>query len=100
MRLSGLQKFIIIETYLSPNKTKFKADFYVFYAKEKLRKTRKAILDVIHKSIESLVSRDLLVAYGRKTGEKWFVDRVKITSRGRKAARELIFRKQRKLPIG
>jgi len=60
---------------------------------------KKTIQDIIHKSLENLVVKDLLVAYGRKTAQKWYIDKVKITSQGKRLALKLIKNRQRKLPI-
>jgi len=98
MRLSKLQKYILKECYLNKNKISVKADFYGFYPRKELTKNLKNIQDVVHKSLESLVAKDLAVAHGRKTAQKWFINKVKLTSKGRKMARELIKKRQRKLP--
>jgi predicted DNA-binding protein YlxM (UPF0122 family) len=97
MRLSSLQKYILSRCCLNKGGG-IKAEFYDFYAKEN-NISRKAVHDIIHKSLESLVSKDLLVAYGKKTKEKWFIHKVKLTSRGQKTAKKIIKERQRKLPI-
>lgn len=97
MRLSGLQKYILSRCRLNKG-AGAKADFYGFYAKEN-NISRKTVQDIVHKSLESLVEKDLLVAYGKKTKEKWFIHKVKLTARGQKAANEIIKSRQIKLPI-
>lgn len=99
MRLSKLQKYILTSFYLNKSNFKVKQDFYSFYPKETLAKNKKIIQDIIHKSLENLVSKDLLVAFGKKTAEKWYIDKVKITSRGRHLAVKIIKNRQRRLPI-
>ncbi|MFA4941075.1 MAG: hypothetical protein WC582_00550 [Patescibacteria group bacterium] len=98
MRLSSLQKYILSRCCLN-NGAGVKADFYSFYEKNKSNISLKIIQDIIHKSLESLVEKDLLVAYGKKTKQKWFIHKVKLTSRGQKAAKEIIKERQVKLPI-
>ena len=98
MRLSGLQKYILNQCYLK-NNAGAKADFYGFYPKKEIDKNKKGIQDIIHKSLESLVAKDLLVAFGRKTAKKWFINKVKLTPKGKRAAKEIIKQRQRKLPI-
>lgn len=98
MRFSRLQKYILSQCYFSKG-AKLKADFYNFYSKKKIERNKKNVQDIIHKSLESLIFNDLLIAFGRKTAQKWFIDRVKLTRQGRKLAREIIKSRQRKLPI-
>ena len=99
MRLSKLQKYILNQCYLSKNKAKLKADFYSFYSKKELEKNQRNITDVIHRSLESMVAKDFLIAYGKKTSQKWFIQKVKLTSEGKRVAKEIIKQRQRKLPI-
>ena len=98
MRLSGLQKYILNQCYLNKNKTRLKIDFYVFYSKSKRKKIKK-VQDIIHRSLENLVAKYLIIAYGRKTAQKWFINKVKLTSKGKRVAKETIKKRQRKLPI-
>jgi len=95
MRLSKLQKYILEKCY--NYKSALPVDFYDFYGAK--NKSRKLIQDIIHKSLDSLVDKDLLTATGKKTAQKWFIHRVKLTNLGRKSAVRLIKNKQRKLPI-
>jgi len=98
MRLSGLQKYILNQCYLK-NGGGLRGDFYGFYSKKELAENKKNREDIIHNSLESLVAKDLLVAFGRKTAQKWFINKVKLTAKGRKIAKEIIKQRQRKLPI-
>ncbi len=99
MRLSKLQKYILTSFYLNKQNVKFKKDFYSFYPTEKFKKDKKSIQDIIHKSLENLTAKDLLASYGRKTAEKWFIDKVRLTGQGRHLALKMIKNRQRKLPI-
>ncbi len=99
MRLSKLQKYVLTSFYLHKQTIKSKADFYNFYSVEQYKKNKKTIQDIIHKSLENLVAKDLAVAYGRKTAQKWYIDKVKITSQGKRLALKIIKNRQRKLPI-
>lgn len=95
MRLSKLQKYILEKCY--NYKCPSPADFYDFYGKK--FKSRKLVQDVIHKSLNSLVAGDMLTAQGKKTAQKWFIYRIKLTNLGKKNAILIIKNKQRKLPI-
>jgi len=99
MRLSGLQKYILGQCYLNKNGLAAKADFYGFYPKKEFEENKKNIQDIVNKSLESLVAKDLLVAFGHKTAQKWFINKVKLTPGGKRAAKEIIKSKQRRLPI-
>jgi len=99
MWLSKLQKYILLQCYLSKDKSKLKVDFYDFYSKQDLEKNYKNVQDAIHKSLENLTKKDLLISFGKKTAYKWFIEKVKLTANGRNLVREIISKKQRKLPI-
>jgi len=95
MRLSKLQKYILQKCY--NYKSSLPVDFYDFYKGKDKR--HKLVQDIIHKSLDSLVAGDLLTALGKKTAQKWFIHKVKLTNLGRKKAISIIKNKQRKLPI-
>ncbi|MBI4779578.1 hypothetical protein HY797_03965 [Candidatus Falkowbacteria bacterium] len=101
MRLSKLQKYILAEIYNS--KSALPADFFDFYSSApaggKNAENKKIIQDTIHKSLDSLVAGDLLIAIGKKTAKKWFIHKVKLTNFGKKLAIKIIKNRQRKLPI-
>ncbi|KKR91295.1 MAG: hypothetical protein UU95_C0034G0017 [Parcubacteria group bacterium GW2011_GWC2_42_12] len=95
MRLSRLQKHILEKCY--NYKSSWPTDFYDFYGEK--TKSRKLVQDIIHKSLDSLVDKDLLSASGKKTARKWFIHKVKLTNLGRKLAIRIIKNKQCRLPI-
>ncbi len=96
MRLSKLQKYILGKCYLY--KSAHPADFKDFY-KKSAGQNLKIIHDVIHKSLESLTAKDLIVSYGKKTAKKWFITKIKLTAQGRHLAVTIIKNRQRRLPI-
>ena len=97
MRLSKLQKYILTKCLEAKNKTEWPKNFLEFYPKAQLAKNKKSIQDIIHKSLESLTTDDLVVAYGHRTAQKWFIQKVKLTARGRKKAIAIIKSRQMKL---
>lgn len=99
MRLSKLQKYVLTSFLLNKTSVKLKSDFYNFYSADFFKKHKKALMDSVHKSLDNLVAKDLLIAFGRKTAAKWFITKVKITPPGKKLAFEIIKNRQRKLPI-
>ena len=99
MRLSKLQQYILTQCYFSKDDVNLKVDFYDFYPKKDLEKNYKNIQDTIHKSLESLTKKDLIISFGKKTAYKWFIEKVKLTAKGRNLAKEFISKRQRKLPM-
>ncbi len=99
MRLSKLQKYVLTSFIINKNSVKLKTDFYNFYTADFFKKHKKALQDSVHKSLDNLVAKDLLIAFGKKTAAKWFITKVKITPLGRKLAYQIIKNRQRKLPI-
>ncbi len=61
-----------------------------FYAKQAHRP--KDVEGVITKSLERLIDKELLVGYGRRTPHKWFIEEVRLTTKGRRTARALLGR--------
>jgi len=47
----------------------------------------------------SLIDRELLIGYGKRTPHKWFVTHVRLTRLGVKKAVEILEQKQIKLPL-
>jgi len=99
MRLSSLQKYILENCYLSKNGEISKNESSDFYAERRNKKMDKDIQDVLHRSIENLGVKNLVIVYGRKTAHKWFINKIRLTARGRRIAQELVVAKQRRLPI-
>ncbi len=90
MRLSRLQKYILAKCYYDKKGIAGRREFYDFYSKEELNNRRKSVEIAVHNSIERLVEKDLLTAYGHKTAKRWFIHKAKITNSGKKVIRELI----------
>lgn len=88
MRLSDLQKYILKQTYVAGPRCP-RTVFERYY-----KKTSENDQDVITRSIERLIGRGLLVGYGHKTSEKFYIQKVSLTPTGRKVARELRLRDQ------
>ncbi len=99
MKFSELQKYVLINCYLAHPQARRKEYFFNFYNRDNTIKNRKIVQDIIHNSLESLVRRDLLVAWGKKTSKKWFIEKVQLTIGGGKIARGLVAGRQKKLPI-
>ncbi|MBU0707753.1 hypothetical protein KKG41_05275 [Patescibacteria group bacterium] len=94
MRLSPLQKFILVEVYANRNKKTHRKLFNRFYQAQKKRPKPYDIQNIITKSIERLIDRELLMGYGRRTSRKWFIDEVNLTNLGRRIAKTLLGEQQ------
>ena len=99
MRLSKLQKYILLKCNERKDSTTARNIFYDFYTKKEQKENKKSILTSTHASLENLVEKDLIVALGRKTARKWYIEKVKLTARGRKLALKTLKSRQRRLPI-
>ena len=97
MKLSKLQKYILKQAYLSRGRLA-KAKMLKFYDKYKKKPKHDDMVNIITKSVDRLIKKELLVGHGIKTAKKWFVREVKMTPRGRKWAKQ-IFGQQMKLPF-
>ena len=97
MRLSSLQKYILKNLLSSKGKSK-RTQLLRFYDKQKNPPKKEDQLGIMTKSLERLIDKGLMIGYGRRTPEKWFIDEVQLTDYGRKAARKL-FGQQQRLPF-
>jgi len=105
MRLSNLQKYILLECYNSKTGRINRLRLGHFYDTIKNIKKPEIHLQtkIITKSIERLIDKGLLVGFGERTKEKWFIKDIKITVKGRKEGKKLLgeqmklkFRKRKK----
>ena len=108
MRLSTLQKFILTECYSRKGRVK-KNILLGFYDKrrydlcnsrdrisgiEQLLPSAKDQVDIITKSVESLIDKGLMVGYGVRTPKKWYIEEIRLMPKGRKIARRLLGEQQ------
>lgn len=97
MRLSELQKYILLAGYYEKNKFK-RGGLVKFYDNKKNKPKQEDQVNIITKSIERLIDKELLIGYGVRTSHKWFIKEIKLTNQGRKQAKRL-FGKQQELPF-
>ncbi len=98
MRLSPLQKFILKACYATANKVVGRAGFARFYETQKLKPKADDIVNIITNSLESLIDKGLVVGYGVRTPEKWYIKEVRLLPIGRKIAKKLLG-EQQSLPL-
>lgn len=98
MRLSALQKYILTQSILSRRTVVLRNDFRSFYGKQQHPPKVEDQQNAVTKSLERLIDKGMLIGYGRRTPEKWFIDSIKLTPRGRRTAKTLLGEQQR-LPM-
>lgn len=91
MILSKLQEYILKSCYGRPSIAK--EDFLAFYQEKKV--SEETALKDISKSIDRLVSKDLMKVAGVKTAKKWYTVSVHLTYHGEKVARQLLSKQPR-----
>ncbi|MFH0853457.1 MAG: hypothetical protein V1853_03555 [bacterium] len=98
MRLSSLQKYILVEIESAHLKKYHRKELVAFYSKRPAKQRPEEIQDVITKSIERLIDKGLLIGYGHRTTKKWFIEELRPTPLGRKTAKQLMSQQQ-SLPL-
>ncbi|HOZ36537.1 MAG TPA: hypothetical protein PLR18_01775 [bacterium] len=98
MKLSALQKYIILECFNAKNGRIFRSNLVGFYGRSKKSPQEKLMVKIITKSIERLIARDLIVGFGEITSERQFIREIRITSGGKKLARKLLG-EQMRIPL-
>lgn len=98
MRLSPLQKYILRSCYVSPPRAVARGGFARFYERQEKKPKGTDVVNIVTKSLESLIDKGFMVGYGVRTPQKWFIREVKLSPRGRKVARKLLG-EQQTLPL-
>ena len=52
------------------------------------------MVNIVTRSLESLIDKELMTGYGVRTPHKWYIKEVKLTPKGRKQARRLLGEQQ------
>jgi hypothetical protein len=88
-QLSKLQEYILKKSLGYKQKKGIdKNTFFKFY--ENIKNKPKDIENIIIKSLNRLIERDLIVAFCKKTKYKTFIDKILLTSHGKKIAQRLL----------
>lgn len=95
MRISSLQKYILVQSILARRTVVLRNEFRPFYARQQRPPKIEDQQNAITKSLERLIDKGLLIGYGRRTPKKWFIDSIKLTPRGHRAAKTLLGEQQR-----
>ena len=99
MRLSKLQKHILLKCFEAGPKPLPKTEFYAFYSSAEVKNNLNSVQIRMHNSIENMVDKDWVVVHGHKTALKFYIDSVRLSAKGKRLAKEIIQKKQRRLPI-
>ena len=99
MRLSRLQKHMLIKCFEARSFTVEKGVFFKYYSKKEREEKKNSIQIRIQNSIDNMVEKDWAVAYGHKTAQKFYIKKVRLTKKGIKMAEDILKKKQSKLPI-
>ena len=97
MRLSRLQKYILLQSFDTKNKLDRKV-LLKFYSAYKKKSSREIMINSITSSLERLIKKGLIVGFGELTKEKTFINKIRLTPLGRKMAKKLLG-EQKKLPF-
>ena len=97
MRLSKLQKYILLQSFDSKNKLDRKV-LLGFYSSYKKKSSRDIMVNSITSSLERLIKKGLIVGFGELTKEKTFINKIRLTPLGRKMARKFLG-EQKRLPF-
>lgn len=98
MRLSDLQRFILTDAADARSSRVPRKRFSFYYRGNPSAPNAIDQQNAITKSLERLIEKGLLVGYGRRTPEKWYIEDVRLTPKGRAVARTL-FGTQTALPL-
>jgi len=98
MKLSKLQKFILLQCFYHKNRQLERKILLQFYNNYKKKPKPEIMVNSITSSLERLINRGLLVGFGEFTQFKNFIYNVRLTSLGRKITKKLLG-EQKKLPL-
>jgi len=98
MRLSNLQKYILLECGQTKNGRILRGRLKGFYDKIDKKPKKEMWTKIITRSIERLIDKELMIGFGERTKYKWFIKEIKLTALGRREARKLMG-EQMKLPL-
>lgn len=75
--------------------SKFSRNKLVGFYEKKHKDTKEGQrVKAVTKSIERLIDKELLIGYGVRTPHKWFIKKIKATSKGLKIAKNLLGQQQ------
>lgn len=97
MKLSGLQKYILLQAFDAKNKLDRKV-LLGFYGSYKKKPSLSIMVNSITTSIERLIKKGLIVGFGEFTKEKIYITKIRLTRIGKTVAKKLLG-EQKRLPL-
>lgn len=94
---SPLQQYILGECFM--RRDKIDRDLFERFYDNHSNVKSGARTKIVTKSLERLIDRGLMVGYGVRTPQKWFIKEIKITRFGIKEWEKFLERNQKRLPI-
>lgn len=98
MKLSKLQKFILLNCWYWKDKKTPRREFFKFYENCKKKPLVDDLTKIVTRSLERLIKKNLIVGFGEITSQKIFIDSVRLTRVGRQELAKFLDRRQ-KLPL-
>lgn len=98
MRLSNLQKYILLECAAVKTSRISRGRLNVFYDKINKKPKKEVWTKIITKSIERLIAKELIIGYGERTKYKWFIKEIRLTTKGKRLVKKLMG-EQMKIPF-
>ena len=96
MKLSNLQKYILKESFGLKDKL-LPSRYHKYYNGQK-SPSKSEQVKILSKSIDRLINKGLLIGYGKKTQDKWFIQELELTKKGSCLAKKLLG-EQTSLPL-
>jgi len=90
MRLSKLQKYILIQCYHYKGDRMHRERLVRFYGNVQHTPKSDIQTKIITRSLESLIDKELMIGNGVRTPHKWFIKEIKLTTKGNKEAKKLL----------
>jgi len=84
--LSKLQKSVLKSAFLSARPRVPRSSLHTAQP----ARTSPYAEEILGRSLERLIDRGFAVGYGHRTAEKWFIESIRLTTRGRQEARRLL----------
>jgi len=98
MRLSKLQKYILLQCFDKKYSKLDRTDLVKFYSSLKKKPKKEIQVNSITVSLDRLIKKGLLVGFGEITKEKVYIDKIRLTRLGREIAKKLLG-EQKSLPL-
>ena len=98
MRLSKLQKYILLQCFDRKYSKLDRSGLVQFYNSYKKKPNREIMVNSITTSLERLIKKGLIVGFGELTKEKTFIEKIRLTREGIFVAKKLLGQ-QKKLPL-